>query len=569
MRRYKVTFTPPAPVLAGPAIPILMQCTETTSLWELPAARRDDVHPILLRRHGLRHHLHRHGRRRPGPHIPRAVTGDGFISLPISRTDKMQNAEAAGIKPRSPFEVVLDNLVTYYTIEISLGNPAQNLAVLIDTGSSDLWVIPSCDDAVDRRSYEMCQLFGTYDPANSRTVSGPVGRGSLHYGDSSDASTQTSVTLNYFKDSLAIGDVTLADQIFGVIVNGTVDGISGILGLGPDLRDGFTAGKPYSLVLNSMQAQGFIKSRSFSIDLRHAEDRNGAVIFGGLDVKKFTGPLASFPMVPGLEGEPRLAIHLSTIGVSRSRRVSHVVPDGSNSVLLDSGTTLTRLHPRLAQAILTDLDATMDDEGFFLAACSMRSSASTVDFGFGELDDRGDPSFVLRVPVSDFVLNSRHYRNPRLCYVGLRVTEHQQILGDSVMRGGYFVFDWDNQQVHVAQSANCGTEILAIGTGQDAVPASEGKCDPGATGPAEESTGAGDGATPLPTGAFTTTFTITSCPTIDTECTPGMLTTQTFLPLETSSSDPDDEDAAGGRYGALNLWILFAAGMGAAVLALR
>lgn len=48
-----------------------------------------------------------------------------------------------------------------------------------------------------------------------------------------------------------------------------------------------------------------------------------------------------------------------------------------------------------------------------------------------------------------------------------------------------------------------------------------------------------------------------------------MLTTQTFLPLETSSSDPDDEDAAGGRYGALNLWILFAAGMGAVVLALR
>jgi len=123
------------------------------------------------------------------------------------------------------------------------------------------------------------------------------------------------------------------------------------------------------------------------------------------------------------------------------------------------------------------MDATMDDEGFFLAPCSLRRTASTVDFGFGDpANNGGKAPIVLRVPMSDFILDTQHPLNPRLCYIGLRVTEHQQILGDSVMRGGYFVFDWDNQEVHVAQAANCGTEILAIGEGRDAVPGVQGKC---------------------------------------------------------------------------------------------
>lgn len=151
----------------------------------------------------------------------------------------------------------------------------------------------------------MCLAFGTYNPLRSNTAQGPVAQGSLHYGDASDVSTQTSVTLDYYSDSLTIGKVTLADQIFGVIVEGTVDGISGIFGLAPDVHAGFAEGKPYSLVLNSMKDQGFIKSRAFSLDLRHADDETGAVIYGGVDVKKFAGPLVKFPMQPGVEGEAR------------------------------------------------------------------------------------------------------------------------------------------------------------------------------------------------------------------------------------------------------------------------
>ncbi len=38
------------------------------------------------------------------------------------------------------------------------------------------------------------------------------------------------------------------------------------------------------------------------------------------------------------------------------------------------------------------------------------------------------------------------------------------------------VFDWNNTNIHLAQAANCGSNIVAIGTGPDAVPEANGDC---------------------------------------------------------------------------------------------
>lgn len=45
--------------------------------------------------------------------FPRAVTGEGFISIPIDRKERVKSS----IQARNPFEVALDNQVTFYTIE--------------------------------------------------------------------------------------------------------------------------------------------------------------------------------------------------------------------------------------------------------------------------------------------------------------------------------------------------------------------------------------------------------------------------------------------------------------------
>jgi len=41
------------------------------------------------------------------------------------------------------------------------------------------------------------------------------------------------------------------------------------------------------------------------------------------------------------------------------------------------------------------------------------------------------------------------------------------------------VFDWGNGNLHIAQSADCGSNVVAIGTGVDSVPSGNGECSLG------------------------------------------------------------------------------------------
>lgn len=55
----------------------------------------------------------------------------------------------------------------------------------------------------------------------------------------------------------------------------------------------------------------------------------------------------------------------------------------------------------------------------------------------------------------------------------------------------------------------------------------------------------------IPTSAFTTTFTVTSCPVFDINCRTGVVTTRTVRPAEataepTSTSSPSSGDGDGG-----------------------
>lgn len=219
-----------------------------------------------------------------------------------------------------------------------------------------------------------------------------------------------------------------------------------------------------------MADQKVIQSRVFSLDLRHADDQYGAVIYGGLDKSKFIGTLAKRPIVKGVGGEWRLGVELSTIGVTLKSPSNFKVSGADANVMLDSGTTISRMHSAVALPILNALGAQDDGEGYYQVPCSTKTSGGSVDFGFGNK--------TIRVPFKDFILDLGG--SSSTCYVGMVLTTDQQILGDSVLRAGYFVFDWDNQEVHIAQAANCGkSDIVAVSSGKNAVPSVTGDCKDG------------------------------------------------------------------------------------------
>ncbi|KAF7561176.1 hypothetical protein G7046_g2993 [Stylonectria norvegica] len=496
--------------------------------------------------------------------FPRAVAGKGYLSVPVGTVNRPNKIT----KRANSIVTVLNNTEFFYATEISIGKPPQSVTVLVDTGSNELWVNPDCNNAPSDDQYKQCLTFGDYNPKDSTTPPiGPFGSETINYGDASDESTQTSVKIRYYADTLSFGDAKVKNQTFGIVTESS--GISqGILGLAPDLRAGFDSNEPYSLVLSSMADQGVIASRVFALDLRHADDEEGAVIYGGLDRNKFIGKLTTVPIVKGMGGEFRLAVSLSSLGVTLDSSQEFDLSEDDTNVMLDSGTTISRMHYSAAFPILNALDAQDDGEGYYYVSCDMRDQDGSVDFGFGNTK--------VRVPFSDFILN---VGSDEYCYVGIVITTDQQILGDTVLRAGYFVFDWDNEEVHIGQAANCGdNDIVAVGSGKDAVPSATGNCkstDAKATGSAKTTTQSSAAA--LPTKAYTTTYTVTSCLLFDLSCKTGVVTTQTVGPAKgtvtvtagaagatsSSASSGDDDDSAGVRQASMS-WALVAIGAFAA-----
>lgn len=347
------------------------------------------------------------------------------------------------------------------------------MTILVDTGSSELWVNPQCDNVQSAVQEKQCEDFGEYDSSKSRSASrSSMPPQKLRYGDASDSSTHTSATLDYIVDTITFGNSDITNQTFGMVSES--EGIAqGIIGLAPDTESGFDSNEPYTLVLSNMAAQGVINSRVFSLDLRHSESLTGAVIYGGLDRNKFIGELQEVDIIRGVDRSWRLAVTLTSLGITIDSPEEFDLADDDTNVILDSGTTLSRLHYSTAYPVLKALNAQADAEGYYYTQCSYRDTAGSVDFGFGDK--------IIKVPFSDFILDMG---NDRFCYVGIAITTSQQILGDSVLRAGYFVFDWDNQKVHIAQAANCGDDdIVAVKSGSDAVPSVTGNCKEGDAAP--------------------------------------------------------------------------------------
>jgi hypothetical protein len=467
--------------------------------------------------------------------FPNARSGQGFISVPVGTVDRPKKQPASNSK-RDAFLTQLQNQDFFYTTEVVIGNPGQTVTVLVDTGSSELWVNPDCSTASTSDQEAQCESFGQYDPSASRDAQGPFGSERIDYGDPTDPSTLTSVNIRYYRDDLAFGNARITNQTFGV-VSSSEGQSQGIMGLAPDLFGGFDiTDDPYSLILNTMFEQGIINSRAFAMDLRHSESETGAVIYGGFDRNKFIGELAARPIIRGDEGEFRLATRLTQVGITddRNRNSSFVLGEQDTNVMIDSGTTLTRLHPAVITPIIDALGAVSDGQSGYYVPCETRDLPGSIDFYFG-------PKKV-RVPLRDFIID---VGDPYICYVGVAATTGQQILGDSVMRAGYFVFDWDNEEVHIAQAANCGdADIVTIGTGTDAVPSSTGNCDPSLAAFTQAPT-----PTSEATSMITTTFVITSCGPLAPSCETGQVVTETLAASDgapSGGSNGDNNDGNGG-----------------------
>ncbi|KAK8034853.1 hypothetical protein PG993_009848 [Apiospora rasikravindrae] len=369
------------------------------------------------------------------------IVGNGYIRHAINPASPGSNG---GGKEKRQTNVAVANQAASapFTINLGLGTPNQLVTVAVDTASTELWVNPTCAKAGSAADTQLCNSLPRF--TRSTTFVDLNVEGGIQYRNGY-------TNFQYGLDNVAVGAARLDSQIFGVAYDS--EGLaSGVLGLGAPYGGGES---PYPYLLDSLVYGGFIRSRAYSLDVQGAGSSEGSVLFGGVDTGKYVGALQKLPV--SLD-DGRYRIQVNAVGVTQpSAAASDFLyqSDVGFAAYIDSASPVSRLPANLANNIGRRFPgAQTDASGNYIVDCDAAAAAAgTVDF---RLADK-----TIRVPWKDFI-----WKMPSngLCAVG--VVGEAVSLGATFLRAAYVVLDQENRNVHVAQAANCGTTLVAIGSGE-------------------------------------------------------------------------------------------------------
>ncbi|KAK6201191.1 aspartic peptidase domain-containing protein [Scheffersomyces amazonensis] len=389
-------------------------------------------------------------------------------------------------------DVPLQNMDDFYMVKFELGSEKDEIGVIIDTGSSDLFVIDSnvqcyAKEEVKKRHFigqrhslgslkyplfsnlqpfnnkrddNLCTRYGSFDPnsSNSFASKDDIPPLNILYADG------TTATGNWGSDVLNVGDVEVNDVIFAVVDKTSSD--MGVFGIGfPELeQDNFspakdTASVSYNNFPMTLKDQGLIDRTLYSLYLGQKTDEYGQLLFGAVDAHKFN-QLTTVPVVASYDVGPedgtvaRLNIMLS--GVSFTNGHDTVKVDSSLfPVTIDSGSTYSYLAEDAYNRLAAALGASLEN-GDFIVPCTSDPDTLII-FNFS--------GFELRVPLGN-ILNSDD--NGR-CALQIGKSE-SSLFGDNIIRHAYWVFDLDNRQISIGNVVHSDTQDIQVVKKDEQIP---------------------------------------------------------------------------------------------------
>jgi len=250
----------------------------------------------------------------------------------------------------------------------------------------------------------------------------------------------------------------------------------GVLGIGyPSLevQVQVDSQKSYPNLPEAMANQGLIQSAAYSLWLDDLDSSTGSILFGGVDTAKYSGELATLPIIQEDNMYVEMVIAMSGVTLV-ANNANTTVLSKSTPVLLDSGSTLSYLPVDMSGDIYKALGVDFSeqyDQPF--CSCSLANTSATIDFEFS--------GRVISVPISEMVLEGG-ISDELDCAFGIVAQPDEgevgtsYTLGDTFIRSAYIVYDIANNQISLAQTnfAPSGSNILEITTGNNAVPSASG-----------------------------------------------------------------------------------------------
>lgn len=315
----------------------------------------------------------------------------------------------------------------YYST-ISLGTPPQEFKVVLDTGSSNLWV-PSSDCGSIA-----CFLHSTFDSSDSSTFKENGTSFEIRYGSGSLSGFVS-------QDVLRIGDITVQHQDFAEATSepglafafGQFDGI---LGLGFDTISVDRVVPPFYNMLN----QGLIDDAVFSFYLGddNADDSDGEseAIFGGVDKDRYDGKLTYLPL------RRKAYWEVDFDSITFDGATAELANTGA---ILDTGTSLIALPSELAELLNAQIGAKKSFLGQYTIDCDKRKKLSDLTFTLTGHNFTITPYDYI-VDIQGSCISS---------FIGMDFPEPVgplAILGDAFLRRYYSVYDLGKDAVGLAPS---------------------------------------------------------------------------------------------------------------------
>ncbi|CAD0094611.1 unnamed protein product [Aureobasidium mustum] len=309
---------------------------------------------------------------------------------------------------------------------IAIGNPPQEFKVVLDTGSSNLWVPSSECGSI------ACYLHNKYDHSDSSTYKKNGSDFAIRYGSGA-------VEGYISQDTVQIGDIKIKNQLFGEATQepglafafGRFDGI---LGLGYDTISVNKIPPPFY----EMVAQDLLDEPVFAFYLSDTNDKEAEseAIFGGVNKDHYTGELTKLP----LRRKAYWEVDLDAITFGKES-----AEFDNMGAILDTGTSLIALPSTLAELLNKEIGAKKGYNGQYTVECDKRDSLPDLSFTLTGYNFTITPyDYILEVQGS--CISS---------FMGFDIPAPAgplAILGDAFLRKYYSVYDLGSNSVGLAKA---------------------------------------------------------------------------------------------------------------------
>ncbi|KAJ2000242.1 aspartic proteinase precursor [Coemansia thaxteri] len=321
-----------------------------------------------------------------------------------------------------------------YFGEIQLGTPPQKFSVVFDTGSSDFW-IPSVD--CDSTACEAHSRFNSTASSSYITSHLPF---SLNYGTGGligQVGADTLLVGNVSTPGMHVGLATHMGRFFRTTQ------FDGVFGLGFPKLSRLQADPP----LYTMVQAGLLEKPVFSVWVREGKNgqhAGGEVVLGGVNAKRFEGPVRTIPIVRKMYWE----VELNGLLINENP-----VPNiSSQTAIIDTGTSLI---------VLPAVDA--DAVNQFLGAIPLFN-----EYGLYAIDchKNNKPTIKFELAGETFAIKPDHYILPvgkGRCVTAFAASTtadlNRWVIGNSFLRAWHTTFDVENFEIKLATAVQTDNPV--------------------------------------------------------------------------------------------------------------